>query len=100
MVFAGACLRPVDPHWSCNRRVQLFGRSADNLQQEEEDLDDVDVEGERCEHVLLWTDGVLPVPQQQLCVVRQELRDKKDTFRVTLERATEKRHQTGNGKKK
>jgi hypothetical protein len=43
------------------------------LQQAQEDLDDVDVDGERCEHILLWTDRVLPLADQQLCVVRQKL---------------------------
>lgn len=52
----------------------LFGRGADNLQQEKEDLDDVDIDGERAEHVLLWADGVLPVSYQKLRVVRQELK--------------------------
>lgn len=42
------------------------------LQQAQEDLDDVDVDGERCEHILLWTDRVLPLADQQLCVVRQK----------------------------
>lgn len=49
--------------------VDLFG-STDNLQQEKEDLDDVDVDGERGEHVLLRADGVLPVSYQKLRVVR------------------------------
>lgn len=66
----------------------LFGRSADNLQKENEDLDDVDVDGERGEHVLLRSDGVLPVPYQQLRVVRQELQDIQETFRVTLLRSS------------
>ncbi len=50
--------------------VQLFGWSANNLQQEKEDLDDVEVDRERGEHVFLWTDGVLPVSYQELGVVR------------------------------
>lgn len=53
----GACLHPVNL-----RRGDLFSRSADNLQQEKEDLDNVDIDGERSKHVLLWADGVLPVP--------------------------------------
>lgn len=56
----------------------LLGRRADNLQKEKEDLDDVDVEGERSEHILLGTDGVLPVSYQKLRVVCQELRDRQD----------------------
>lgn len=59
------------------RPEDLFGRSADNLQQEKEDLDDVNVDGERAEHVLLWADGVLPVSYQKLRVVRQELKQEK-----------------------
>lgn len=50
----------------------LSGRRTDKLQQEKEDLDNVHVEGECSEHILLRTDGVLPVPYQQLCVVCQE----------------------------
>lgn len=63
----GACLHAASP--SCTL-VDLFGGSTDNLQQEKEDLYDVNINGERSEHVLLWTDGVFPVPYQQLCVVR------------------------------
>lgn len=50
----------------------LFGR-ADNLQQGQEDLHDVGIDGESTKHVLLRADGVLPVPDQKLRVVRQEL---------------------------
>lgn len=57
--------------WTRVAVVSLCG-SSDNLQEEEEDLDDVDVDGERSEHVLLWADGVLPVPDEQLCVISQE----------------------------
>lgn len=64
----------------------LFGRSADNLQQEKEDLDDVDVDGECAEHVLLWADGVLPVSYQKLRVVRQELKqeEKKSAINISV----------------
>lgn len=81
--FEGTRLHSVDPDWSRTPRVRSFGRSTNDLQQEEEDLNDVDVEGERCKHVLLRADGVLPVPQQQLSVVRQELRDDQQTLRTT-----------------
>lgn len=64
--------------------VDSFGRSADNLQQEQEDLDDVDIDGERGEHILFRADGVLPVSYQKLRVVRQELQDIQETFRITL----------------
>ena len=49
--------------------MDLFGRSADDLQQEQEDLDDIDVDGECGEHIFFRADGVLPVSYQQLCVV-------------------------------
>lgn len=62
----------------------LFGRSADNLQQEKEDLDDVDVDGERAKHVLLWADGVLPVSYQKLRVVRQELKQEKNAVNISV----------------
>lgn len=61
---------PLRPSWSRTLGWTLFGRGTDDLQQEKEDLDDVDVDGERGEHVLLRTDGVLPVSYQQLRVVR------------------------------
>lgn len=35
--------------------------SANKLQQKEEDLNDVDVDGQRSEHVLLLTDGMFSV---------------------------------------
>lgn len=54
-----------------------FGRGADNLQQEKEDLDDVNIDGECAEHILLWADGVLPISYQKLRVVRQELKQNK-----------------------
>lgn len=44
-----------------------------NLQKENEDLDDVDVEGKGSKHVLIFRDRVLPVSYQKLCVVGQEL---------------------------
>lgn len=52
------------------RRIYLFSRSANNLQQEKEDLDNVNIDRERSEHVLLRADGVLPVSDQELRVVR------------------------------
>lgn len=64
--------------------MESLGGSADDLQQEEENLDDVDVDGESGEYVLLRTDGVLPVPEQELRVVRQELWDAGET--VSAER--------------
>ena len=57
--------------------VGLLARGADDLQQEEEDLDDVDVEGERSKHILIGTDGVLPVSYQKLRVVCQELQNRR-----------------------
>lgn len=80
----GTPLRPVQPgRAGCDS--DLFGRGADDLQQEEEDLDNVDVDGERSEHVLLGTDGVLPVPYQQLCVVRQELQGEQTSNKSVLQ---------------
>lgn len=61
--------------WFCTQltlgfpRMDLFSWSADDLEQEKEDLDNVNIDGERSEHVLLWADGVLPVSYQKLCVV-------------------------------
>lgn len=47
--------------WFCSRvsvctSVDLFGRSADDLQQEQEDLNNIDVDGERGKHVFFWAD--------------------------------------------
>lgn len=42
------------------------------MQQEEEDLDDVDIDGESTKNVLIWANGVFSVSNQQLSVVRQE----------------------------
>lgn len=36
--------------------IELFGGGSNDLQQEKEDLDDVDVDGERGKHILLRTD--------------------------------------------
>lgn len=63
--------------------MDLFGWGTYYLQQEKEDLDDVDIDGERSEHILFWTDGVLPVSYQKLRVVRQELRDMQETLNIT-----------------
>ena len=51
----------------------LQGCSAD-LQDEQEDLNNVDVEGEGSVDVLLWAEGQLAVTQEELGVVGQELR--------------------------
>lgn len=61
-------------------RSASFGEGSDNLQQEQEDLDDVDVEGQRGEDVLLRTDGVLPVSYQELSVICQELQTHTDAL--------------------
>lgn len=47
--------------------------SANKLQQKEEDLNDVDVDGQSSEHVLLLTDGMFSVSNQELGMIRQEL---------------------------
>lgn len=64
-----ACVSPKD----------LFART-DNLEQEEEDLNDVDVDVKCGKHVFLRTDGVLPVTEEELRVVGQELRSKHKPF--------------------
>lgn len=43
------------------------------LQHEGEDVDDVRVDLQGAGDVVLWADGVLPVPQDQLRVISQEL---------------------------
>lgn len=53
--------------------VCSVGAAADDLQQEEEDLDDVSVEGQSSKHILLGTQAMSSVPQQQLSVICQEL---------------------------
>lgn len=47
--------------------------SADDLQDVQEDVDDVQVKVQRSEHVLLGTQGQFLVPQQQLRVHGQKL---------------------------
>lgn len=54
-------------------QTYLLPRSTNNLQKENKDLDDVDVEGKSSKDILIFGDGVLPVPYQKLCVVGQEL---------------------------
>lgn len=46
------------------------------LQHKGEDVDNVCVDLQGTCDVVLRADGVLPVPQDQLCVISQELRDK------------------------
>lgn len=55
------------------RQMCLLPRRTNNLQKENEDLDDVDVEGKSSKDILIFGDGVLPVPYQKLRVVGQEL---------------------------
>lgn len=43
------------------------------LQHKGEDVDDICVDLQGTRDVVLWADGVLPVPQDQLCVISQEL---------------------------
>lgn len=49
-----------------------FSRGPNDLQKEEEDLDNVHVDGERTEDVLLRADGVLAIPNEKLRVVGQK----------------------------
>lgn len=61
----------------------LFG-GADNLQQGQEDLHDVRIDGKSAKHVLLRADRVLPVSDQKLRVVCQELqRQQESSFEKT-----------------
>lgn len=46
---------------------------ADDLEDVQEDVDDVQVEVQRSEHILLGTQGEFLVPQEQLRVHGQEL---------------------------
>lgn len=47
----------------------LIRRSSADLEDEEEDVNDVNVEGQRPVDVLLWTDCQLPVSNKKLGVV-------------------------------
>lgn len=58
---------------SAEIHTHLLPRGTNDLQKENEDLDDVDVEGKSSKDILIFGDGVLPVPYQKLCVVGQEL---------------------------
>lgn len=52
------------------------------MQEEDEDLDNVHIKGEGGKHVLLWADGVLPVPDEQLSMIGQKLIFKNTEKRV------------------
>jgi len=54
------------------------------LQEEEEDLDNVNIKGESSKHVLLWADGELPVPDEQLGMIGQKLIFKNTNGKVIL----------------
>lgn len=59
---------------TAQKRSKLLSlRKSDNLQEEEEDLDNVHIKGEGSKHILLWADGVLPVPDEQLSMIGQKL---------------------------
>lgn len=49
-------------------RRSLCGSAAD-LKDEEEDVNNVNVEGQSSVDVLLWADGQLPIPDEELSVV-------------------------------
>lgn len=49
--------------------IALLGCRSADLQDEEEDLNDINVERERSVDVLLWADGQLPIPDEELSVV-------------------------------
>lgn len=58
----------VEWNWGCSLIA-----TPHQLQHEGEDVDDVRVDLQGASDVVLWADGVLPVPQDQLRVIRQEL---------------------------
>lgn len=47
----------------------LFCCCSADLKDEEEDVNDVDIEGQGSIDVLLWADGQLPIPDEELSVV-------------------------------
>lgn len=49
--------------------MDLFSSSSTDLKNEEEDVNNVDVEGESSVDVLLWADGQLPITNEKLGVV-------------------------------
>lgn len=59
---------PVERNWGCSLIA-----TPHQLQHKGEDIDDVSVDLQGASDVVLWADGVLPVPQDQLGVVSQEL---------------------------
>lgn len=61
---------PAGPHVSGLRLLLGAANDGENVQ---EDVDDVRVEVQRSKHILLWAQGQLLVPQQQLSVHCQEL---------------------------
>lgn len=76
LVFAGVC-----QSWSVEEN--LFGR-ANNLQQGQEDLHDVGIDGKSAEHILLGADSVLSVSDQKLRVVCQELQQEQENSSVKM----------------
>lgn len=58
----------VERNWGCSLIA-----TPHQLQHKGEDVDDVGVDLQGASDVVLWADGVLPVPQDQLGVVSQEL---------------------------
>lgn len=56
-----------------------LGRRSADLKDEEEDVNDVHVEGKSSEDVLLRADGQLPVPDEKLSVVDQKLKRGEET---------------------
>lgn len=64
----------------------LFCCCSADLKDEEEDVNDVDVEGKGSIDVLLWADGQLPIPDEELSVVHQKLKEDRKIFSRNHER--------------
>ena len=79
------CVKSTTNHYSCvslllDRQLRpLLTRTADELQQEQEDIDDVEVELHRRRRVVFLAVLVLASSHDHLRVVRQELNQNKTT---------------------
>lgn len=60
-------------HYSCTSLSLSVPHAPDDGQEVQEDVDDVRVKAKSSEDVLLWADGHLLVPQEELSVHSQEL---------------------------
>ncbi len=57
-----------------NTLMCLLRRASSDVQEEEKDLDDINIERKRSEHILLGADAVRSGSDQQLSVVGQKLK--------------------------